>query len=84
MVISLGNSKPKKKNEADDRFKKHAVAYCPPDFFTKNLKLNTDQKELFLEFCDADPKSKTLLDHPNVLATMDFLYAKNKEFQKLK
>ena len=84
MNIPLGSSHPKQKHEIDDRFKKHATAYCTPDFFSKNLKLNADQKELFLEFCDADPKSKTLLDHPNVLATMDFLYTKNEEFKKLK
>ncbi|PWB24932.1 hypothetical protein [Flavobacterium sp. HTF] len=84
MNIPLGSSHPKQKHEIDDRFKKHATAYCTPDFFSKNLNLNADQKELFLEFCDADPKSKTLLDHPNVLATMDFLYTKNEEFKKLK
>ncbi len=84
MNIPLKGSHPKQKFEVDDRFKKHATAYCPPDFFTKNLNISADQKELFLEFCDADPKSKTLLEHPNVLATMDFLYAKNEEFKKLK
>lgn len=82
--IPLKGSHPKEKFEVDDRFKKHATAYCPPDFFTKNLNISADQKELFLEFCDADPKSKTLLEHPNVLATMDFLYTKNEEFKKLK
>lgn len=68
---------------ADDRFKKLIVAICPPDFFLKNLKIKPEEKELFIEFCDADPKSKILLEHPNVLATMDFLYAKNEEFKKL-
>ena len=83
IAFPIGNKKPKEKNEIDDRFKKHATAYCTPDFFSKDLKLNAEQKELFLEFCDADPKSKTLLEHPNVLATMDFLYAKHEEFKKL-
>jgi hypothetical protein len=55
-----------------------------PDFFTKDLKLKEEEKELFLDFCDADPKSKTLLEDKNILSTMDFLYSKNKEFQKLK
>lgn len=55
-----------------------------PDFFTKDLKLKPEEKELFIAFCDADPKSKLLLEHPNILATMDFLYAKNEEFKKLK
>lgn len=55
-----------------------------PDFLSKNLKLNVEEKELFLQFCDADPISKTLTENPNLLATMDFLYAKNNEFKKLK
>jgi len=77
--------KPKKKIElSDDRFKKLAFAYCPPDFFTKNLKLKPEEKELFIDFCESDPKSKTLLENPNVLAVMDFLYTKNEEFKKLK
>ncbi|MDQ6470332.1 hypothetical protein RB619_06740 [Flavobacterium sp. LHD-80] len=68
----------------DDRFKKLILAYCPPDFFIKNLKLKPEEKELFIDFCDSDPKSKMLLENPNVLAIMDFLYAKNEEFKKLK
>jgi len=77
--------KPKKTIEvADDRFKKLVMAYCPPDFFIKNLKLKPEEKELFIDFCDSDPKSKTLLENQNVLTVMDFLYAKNEEFKKLK
>lgn len=56
----------------------------PPDFLTKNLKLKPEETALFIEFCDADPKSKTLLENPNILATMDFLFAKNEEFKNLK
>ena len=55
-----------------------------PDFFTKDLQLKSDETALFIEFCDADPKSKMLLNNPNILALMDFLYAKNDEFKKLK
>ncbi|WP_343588684.1 hypothetical protein [Flavobacterium sp.] len=68
---------------ADDRFKKLIKAYCPSDFFIKNLKLKPEEKELFIDFCDSDPKSKTLLENPNVLSIMDFLYTKNEEFKKL-
>ncbi|KAF2507807.1 hypothetical protein EYY60_17810 [Flavobacterium zhairuonense] len=64
-------------------FRKLIATTCPPDFFTKDLKLNSEEKELFLQFCDADPNSQSLLEHPNVLSTMDFLYAKNEEFKKL-
>lgn len=77
--------KPKKKIKPDDdHFKKLVIAYCPPDFFTKDLNLKPEEKELFLDFCDADPKSKIILQHPNILATIDFLQTKNTEFQKLK
>lgn len=64
-------------------FKKLIATSVPSDFFTKDLSLKTEEKELFIEFCDADPKSKLLLEHPNILATMDFLYVKNEEFKKL-
>jgi len=77
--------KPKKKIEPrDDRFKKLAIASCPSDFFIKNLKIKPEEKEIFLNFCNADPKSKTLLEKSNDLELIDFLYAKNEEFKKLK
>ena len=38
---------------------------------------------LFLEFCDADPKSKNILDNNNPLSLMDFILTKNEEFKKL-
>ncbi|MEO7978068.1 hypothetical protein [Flavobacterium sp.] len=84
IVIPLGGSRKKDKNEYVSDFKKFIVPTCPPEFFTKDLKLKPDQKELFIEFCDTDPKSKMLLEYPNILATMDFLYGKNEEFKKLK
>ncbi|MHC0439916.1 carboxypeptidase-like regulatory domain-containing protein [Flavobacterium sp. 3-210] len=65
-------------------FRKLIATTCPEDFFFKELKLNSEEKELFLQFCDADPKSNILLENPNILATMEFLYAKNDEFKKLK
>lgn len=76
--------KPKKKIESrEDHFKKLTVASCPPDFFIKNLKITPEEKEIFLNFCNADPKSKTLLEKSNDLELIDFLYAKNEEFKKL-
>jgi len=77
--------KPKKKIEPrDDRFKKLVIASCTPDFFIKNLKLKPEEKDIFLNFCNSDPKSKTLLEKSNDLELIDFLYAKNEEFKKLK
>ena len=76
--------KPKEKIEEDDRFKKLVIAYCPHAFFVQNLKLKPEEKEIFLNFCDVDPQSKILLEHPNALAFMEFLHAKNEEFKKTK
>jgi hypothetical protein len=73
-----------KKETPEIDFRKLITKTCSEDFFTKDLKLNPEEKELFLQFCDADPKSKAILDHPNILATMDFLSIKMDEFKKLK
>lgn len=86
-LIGLFKGKEDKKSKAKTPqfdFKNLVNTTCPPDFFTKNLKLNPEEKELFLEFCDADPKSKTLIENKNILSTMDFLYTKNEEFKKIK
>ncbi|WJS96105.1 hypothetical protein NYQ10_06520 [Flavobacterium johnsoniae] len=64
-------------------FKQLAEATVPLDFFTNNLKINPEEKDLFLQFCDADPKAKNLVERKNLLYTMDFLHIKNKEFKKL-
>ncbi|WP_281634635.1 hypothetical protein [Flavobacterium luteolum] len=64
-------------------FKKLAEATVPLDFFTNDLKIKPEEKELFLQFCDADPQAKILVQQKNLLYTMDFLHTKNKEFQKL-
>ncbi len=64
-------------------FKKLAEATVPLDFFTNDLKIKPEEKDLFLQFCDADPKAEILVKQKNLLYTMDFLYTKNKEFQQL-
>jgi hypothetical protein len=64
-------------------FKQLAKSTCDEKFYLQTLKLNPDQIELFLEFCDADPKSKTVAESNNALTVMDFLLAKNIEFKKL-
>ena len=56
---------------------------CDQIFFIETLKLKPDEISLFLLFCEADPKSKSLLEDSNVLAMMDFLSTKNIEFKKL-
>jgi hypothetical protein len=82
MTIGLGGNS-QKRDDFKSEFKELVLKTCNTDFFINDLKLTPQEKALFLEFCDADPKSKLLLEHPNILATMDFLYGKNEEFKKL-
>lgn len=60
-----------------------AKSSCDQKFYTETLKLKPDEIELFLQFCDADPKSKTLLESSTILSMMDFLMSKHLEFKKL-
>lgn len=82
-LFKKDEEEPKKKTSEMD-FRKLIATTCPEDFFLRELKLNSEEKELFLQFCDADPKSNILLGNPNILAVMEFLYAKNDAFKKLK
>jgi hypothetical protein len=53
------------------------------EYYSKSLNLKPQEIELFLQFCDADPKSKMVAQNNNYLIMMDFLFAKNLEFKKL-
>lgn len=73
---------PLKKKEPIITFKDLAKKSCDQNYFINTLKLKPDEIELFLDFCDADPKSKTIATSKNVLSTMDFLLEKSIEFKK--
>jgi hypothetical protein len=60
-----------------------AKSSCDNKFFLETLHLKREQIDLFLQFCDADPKSKLITETANVLSVMDFLTTKNVEFRKL-
>ncbi|OXB24363.1 hypothetical protein B0A80_06650 [Flavobacterium tructae] len=83
-LFSNKEDEPAKNKISKTDFKKLVAASIPHDFFIKNLNLKPEEKELFIEFCDADPRSKSLLENSNILITMDFMYAKNEMFKKLK
>jgi hypothetical protein len=80
MYINISSSR-KKKPEIE--FKKVATSTCNQDYFNKTLHIKPEEVALFLEFCDADPKSKIVLENTNPLKLMDFWFAKNIEFKKL-
>lgn len=72
---------PLKKMEPIITFKDLAKKSCNQNYFLETLKLKPDEIELFLDFCDADPKSKTIATSKNVLSTMDFLLEKSIVFK---
>lgn len=82
-IFGLLKKEPTNNKSPQIEFKELARNTCDDTFYLQNLKLKPDQIALFLEFCDADPKSKTLIENHNILSMMDFLYAKNIEFKKL-
>lgn len=78
------NPKEKSKNKNSEiQFKEFVLSTNDEDQLEKTLHLNKKEILLFLDFCDADPKSKTVLVNSNPLKLWDFLLEKNKEFKKL-
>ncbi|MGA9636978.1 hypothetical protein [Flavobacterium sp.] len=74
----------KKQGDVEIDFKKAAVYNFDQKFYTETLKLKKEEVGSFLDFCDFDPESKTVLsENSNALIFMDYLYKKNKEFKKL-
>lgn len=86
MVLGLfiKDKEPPKEKGPEIEFAVLAKNTCNQKFYLETLKLKPDEIDLFLQFCDSDPKSKKLIKNSNVLSMMDFLSAKNIEFQKIK
>ena len=74
---------PAKKELPKIKFKDLVTTTCDQNYFLKTLQLQPDEIGLFLEFCDADPKSKIITETNNALSIMDFLLEKNIAFKKL-
>lgn len=83
-ILSLFEKKSKNEELPKIEFSILAKEICEEKFFTQTLKLRPDEIDLFLQFCDSDPRSLELKKEVNVLKMMDFLLVKNTEFQKLK
>ena len=52
-------------------------------FFIHTLKLKNEEIGLFLDYCENDSKSKTLLKQEDEFLLIDFLITKNKEFKRI-
>ncbi|MBW4361987.1 hypothetical protein [Flavobacterium taihuense] len=82
--LFVKDKEPLKEKVPEIEFITLAKNTCDQKYYLETLKLKPEQIDLFLQFCDGDPKSKKLIENSNVLSVMDFLSAKNMEFQKLK
>jgi hypothetical protein len=71
----------KRKDEVKKLFPKSNFPQCKKNttkkFYLETLKLKANEIELFLQFCEADPKSKTIAANDNTLSTMDFVRQKH-------
>jgi hypothetical protein len=85
MILGLFRKEKEKPKEKvpDIEFATLAKNTCDEKFYIETLKLKPDEIDLFLQFCDADPKSKIVVSSSNELSMMDFLMVKNAEFKKL-
>ncbi|CAN1570350.1 hypothetical protein MCETHM1_03162 [Flavobacteriaceae bacterium] len=86
MVLGLfiKDKEPPKDKGPEIEFATLAKNTCNQKFYLETLKLKPEEIDLFLQFCDTDPKSKKLIENTNVLSMMDFLTIKKIEFKKLK
>ncbi|RVT79544.1 hypothetical protein EOD40_00055 [Flavobacterium sufflavum] len=74
----------KEKAVNPEEFKEVAKTSFNEKFYTETLKLQKEEIEPFLSFCNFDPESKkTISENSNDLILMDFLYKKSLEFKKI-
>jgi hypothetical protein len=86
MIGKLFKGKNLKKDTTEEAkgFKEYALANFNPSFFSKTLKLKSEETIRFLEYCESDPKSKTAIESNDELTILEFLLTKKGEFNKLK
>jgi transcription antitermination factor NusG len=76
------NPKPKTPEEKIS-FKEYAKVNFDDSFFFNTLELKKEQVPRFLDYCDADPQSKTVTEKDE-LAILEFLLTKKAGFKELK
>lgn len=78
-----GDRDTSKKTPSNIDFKDFAKANFTNDFFIETLELKQDEIDLFLNFCEADPKSKEIIATEDEFMIMDFLVSKKAPFLTL-
>lgn len=82
IVKAFRKDKEDKKKSETVPFKTHVLTNYDATFFAKTLDIKQEEIVPFLEFCETDPKSKTITEDSNVLAVLEFLMTKNAAFKK--
>ena len=81
-LFKSNNPKPKAPEEKIT-FKEYAKANFEESFFSKTLELKNEEISGFLNYCEANPQSKTIIEKDE-LAILEFLLNNKTEFKKLK
>jgi hypothetical protein len=85
-LINLFKNKDKeeiKKNIPLPSFKDYLNSHYDRHFYLNNLKLKPEEIDLFIAYCEADHRAKSLAERQDLLEMADFLFEKNEEFKKL-
>ena len=84
MIGKLFKSKKPKTSTTEVTFAEYSKANFNQSFYTKTLKLKPEDTARFIDYCQADSKSKTAMQSNDELTILEFLMEKKTEFDKLK
>lgn len=76
------DKKKPKKAEPLPEFRDYIRSTFADSFFVLKLSIHPDEIGLFVSFCEADPKSKSIVATHDIFESMNFLVTKNEEFKK--
>ncbi|MDI1316283.1 hypothetical protein [Flavobacterium sp.] len=84
MIGKLFKSKKPKTSTTEVTFSEYSKANFNQSFYTKTLKLKPSETARFIDYCEADSKSKIAMKSNDELTILEFLMEKKTEFDKLK
>lgn len=77
------NKEPERKPVPQPSFKDFLRSHYDRNFYLNNLKLKPEEIDLFIAYCETDPRAAVLASLQDILEMADFLFEKNEAFQKL-
>lgn len=85
MIGGLFKNKDKIEIKAKEpiQFRAFATQSYSTDFLVSSLKLKPEEIDIFLNFCNFDPKSIEVVENSDKLALLQFLITKSEEYKKV-